>query len=66
MLADVEAAFSRNRGLAFFDRFIDELLDASALQADQMVVVAALIEFEYRFVGLKMMTHQKPGLFELR
>jgi outer membrane protein assembly factor BamE len=37
----------------------------AALHADQMVVMLALIEFEHRFVGFKMVTDQQSRLLKL-
>ena len=43
-----------------------ELLDAAALQADQVVVVPALVQLEHRLAGLEMLARQQAGLLELR
>ena len=66
VLVDFEAALARDLGLPLFDLGVEELLDAAALQAHEVIVVAALIEFEHGLAGLEMMTHQQPGLLELR
>src|SRR5450432_1122124 len=66
MLADLEAAIAGDLGLPLFDLRVEKLLDASALHADEMVVVAALVELEHRLARLEMMTDQKAGLLELR
>jgi len=50
VLADFKAAFERNGGLAFLNGLVEELLHAAALQADQVVMVTALVEFKNRFV----------------
>ena len=43
-----------------------DVRDAAALQADEMVVVSALIQLKDRLVSLKMVPDQQTGLFELR
>ena len=62
---DGEAAFLGDAGLAFFDFGVEELLDLAALQADQMVVVVALVQLEHRLVAVEVVAHQKTGLLEL-
>ena len=49
MVVDGEAAVLGDLFLTLFYFRVVELFDMAALQADQMVVVAALIEFEDRF-----------------
>src|SRR6188474_2043765 len=66
MPAQLEAALLRDVALALLDLGVVELLDAAALQADQVVVVAALVELEDRLAGLEMLARQQPGLLELR
>ena len=65
VVVDGEAAFLGDAGLAFFDFGVEELLDLAALQADQMIVVVALVEFEHRLVAVEVVAHQQPGLLEL-
>jgi outer membrane protein assembly factor BamE len=60
-----EAARARDLGLALLDVGVVELLDPAALQAQQVVVVAALVQLEYRFAGLEMLTGEETGLLEL-
>ena len=66
VLGDPEAALARDRGLPLFDPRIVELLDAAALQADEMVVMVALVQLEHRLAGLEMVANQKTRLLELR
>lgn len=65
VFANFESAFGGDRGLPPFNGLVEELLDATALQADEVVMVAALIEFEDGFVGFKVVTDQQAGLFKL-
>lgn len=65
MIVDREAALLGNAVLALLDFSVDELFDFAALQADQMIVVVAMIEFEYRLVAIEMVAHQQARLLEL-
>jgi dihydroxyacetone kinase DhaKLM complex PTS-EIIA-like component DhaM len=65
VVVDREAAFLGDAVLAFLDFGVEEFLDLAALQADQMVVVVALVEFEHRLVAVEMMADQQSGLLEL-
>ena len=65
MLANREAAFFGDFLLALFDFGVEELFYAAALQTDEVIVMAALVEFEYGFTALEMMADQQAGLFEL-
>src|SRR3990170_8606267 len=47
VVVDLEAALFRDLDLPLFDRGIVKLLDMAALDAHQMVVVPALVEFEH-------------------
>src|ERR1700746_823579 len=66
VLGDREAAFLRDLELALLDLGIEEFLDATALQANQMIVVPALVELEHRLARLEVMAHQQTRLLELR
>ncbi len=52
--------------LSDFYRGIEELFYMAALQAHDMVVMCAAVEFEDRFPAFEMMLHQQPRLLELR
>jgi len=54
-----------NAGLTFFDFPVIKLFDLAALQTDQMVVMVAMIEFEYGLVAVEVMTDQQARLLEL-
>jgi hypothetical protein len=49
-----------------FYRGIEELFYMAALQAHDVVVMCAAVEFEDRFPAFEMMLHQQPCLLELR
>ena len=65
MLADSEAAIFGDFFLALFDFGVEEFFYAAALQAHQVIVVAALIEFEHSFAAFKVVADQESGLLEL-
>ena len=54
------------RVLALLDLGVVELLDPAAVQAHQVVVVRALVEFVDRLAALEMAAGQDAGLLELR
>ena len=66
MLADLEPALAGDSGLALLDLGIEEFLDAAALQAHQVIVVAALIELEHSLARFEVMPYQQACLLELR
>ncbi len=63
---DGEAAFLGDTMLPLLDFGVDKFLDFPALQTDQMVVVIAVVEFEYGLVAIEMVAHQQASLLELR
>ena len=65
VLANLEAALARDFSLSLFDLRVIEFFDLAALHAHQMVMVFALIEFEYRFGYFEVMTFQQSSLFKL-
>lgn len=65
MLADAEASLGGDLGLAPLDLGVVELDHLPAVGADQMVMVATLVELEHRAVAFEVVTHQHPGLLEL-
>jgi hypothetical protein len=66
VLADLEPALAGDSGLALLDLGIEEFLDAAALQAHQVIVVAALIELKHRLARFEVMPYQQACLLELR
>ncbi len=54
-----------NAVLPVFNFCVKKLLNPPAIQANQVVMVLAFIEFEHRFAALKMAAAQNTGLFKL-
>ena len=52
--------------LALFDFLVDEFFHAAAIEADQVVVVRAGVQFKDGLARLEMVTVQQAGLLELR
>ena len=65
VLLDDETAFARNALLAAFDFLVVELFDVSALDADQVIVVRAVLFFVDGLAGFKMAAVEQAGLFKL-
>jgi len=63
---DGETAFLGDAVLALLDFGVEEFLDLAALQADQVIVVVAVIQLEHGLVAVEMVAHQQSGLLELR
>src|SRR5688572_8095304 len=61
----LEAALLGNRTLALLDLGVVELLDPAALQADQVIVVTALAQFEHRLARLEVLASEQAGMLEL-
>jgi hypothetical protein len=51
---EIEAEARGNLRLAFLDSLIGELLDPSAVLADDVVMVLALVNLEYRRAALEV------------
>src|SRR2546429_8979984 len=66
MAVQREAARTRDLVLAPLDLAVVELLDATALQAHEVVVVAAFVQLEHRLAGLEGLAREQAGLLELR
>src|SRR5690606_1831600 len=66
VIGDLEAPLGRHLLLPLLDDVVVELLDAAALQADHMVMVVALGEFEHRLVAFEVMALNNTGTLELR
>src|SRR5215471_12702683 len=66
VLRDLESAVACNLRLPLLDFGVVELLDPSALKANQVVVMMPFIQLEDRLPGLEMMTDEKARLLELR
>src|SRR5258706_1463824 len=66
VVVDREAAVLGDLDLALLDVGVVELLDAAALQAHEVVVVAALVQLVDRLAALEMVAYQQARLLELR
>ncbi len=65
MILDVVLHSGRDRSLALFDTGVHELFHLAAVQTDDVVVVLALVQFEYSGRALEMMTAHESVGFEL-
>lgn len=52
--------------LAFFDFVVGKFDHFAAIGADQMVVMVAIVEFEYCLAAIELTAHENACLFELR
>lgn len=66
MIADREAQPLGDRRLTLFYPGIHELFDAAAVQADDMIVMRALVELEHRHAVLEVMAGHETCSLELR
>ncbi len=62
---DAEATLLSRFTLAFLDFFIAELLHPATLQADDVIMVIAVIQLKHRLVCFEVMPYQQPGLLKL-
>ena len=65
MIGDLEASLHGNITLTLFNGFIDKLFNLTALHADNMIMVLALIHFEDGMPTLKMVAGNQTGAFKL-
>lgn len=65
MLANGKAVLGGDFFLAGLDGRIVELLDMTALQANDVIMMFALVKLKHRFAAFKMVSHQQSGFFEL-
>lgn len=65
MILERKAAVVGNRMLAALDLGVDEFLDPTAVETDQMVVMAALVKLEQRPSGLKRAAFEQASLLKL-
>src|SRR6185312_10198982 len=66
VVVDREAAVARDLLLALLDLGIVELLHAAAMEAHEVVVVAALVQLIDRLPALEVVADEEPRLLELR
>lgn len=65
MVVDCETALFGHALLTLLDFRVQELLDTATLQANDVVVVAPLIQLENGFAAFKMVTRKKAGGLKL-
>ena len=65
MVGELKAFVLGNGFLQLFNLGFIKLLDTATIQAHQMVVVLAFVEFKHRLAAFKVRSAQKPGLFKL-
>lgn len=65
MILQMETALARNFDLAPLDLGIVELFDVPAFDADDVIVVSALFQFEDRLAAFEVVPDEESGLFEL-
>ena len=65
MFLDGESQFIGDLALALLDCVVIKLLDPAATDADDMVVVTAAVEFEYRMTALEIVPLHQSRRFEL-
>ena len=66
VIIDSESSLMRDAPLSMLDLRVVELFHAATLQADQMIVMTAFVEFKNRLAGIEMVALQQTGLLELR
>ena len=65
MILDLETTVFRDFFLPLLDLRINELFDMTALHADEVVMMSALIELEHGLAALKVVTDQQASLLKL-
>jgi hypothetical protein len=66
MVSQFEVHFGGNLGLAMFNDFVLEFFDVATLDANEVVMMIASVEFEDRVATLKMVSDDETGCFKLR
>jgi hypothetical protein len=66
MLLEPEAALLRDGLLAIFDFGVEKLLDETAVDAHEMVVVGPFVQLKNRFARFEIAACEKSCLLELR
>jgi hypothetical protein len=66
VIVNGEAAIRCSFFLTVFDFFIVKLFHSSALQANDVIVMPVLLEFENGLAAFEVMAHEQAGLLELR
>src|SRR3984885_15158609 len=65
VIADLETQTLRHRVLALFDAAVHELFHAPAVHTHDVIVMAALVEFEHRHTAFEMMARDEARGLEL-
>ena len=66
MVCQREAEFRGNFMLPLFDFGIDKFLNPATLQAQNMIMMIALIQLENRLPAFEMVSFDQAGRFKLR
>src|SRR5260363_297253 len=66
MVMQCKTAAFGNILLALLNLGIIEFFHLSAIDANEMIVMRAFVQFKYRFAGLKMLAREQTRLFKLR
>jgi hypothetical protein len=66
VIANIEAQSLGDGGLALFDTGVHELFDASAVKANDVIVVGAMVELEHRHSVFEVVPRDQTRSFELR
>ncbi len=65
VVTDLEAALFGDLGLPCLNFRIIKLFDAATLKANEMIVMAAFVEFKNRFSGIEVVPFEQAGLLKL-
>ncbi len=65
VVGELHLVFLGDGFLPLLDHLVDEFHHLAALQTDQVIVVAAVVEFEHGMAAFEMVAQHEAGLFEL-
>lgn len=65
VILNLEASLHRHPALALFDGFIEKFDNLAALNANHMVVVRFIVQFEYRTSTFEVVTNDEPRRLKL-
>ncbi len=65
MVSELEVHSLSNLGLTLFNGFVLKFFDMAALDAHQVIMMIAAVQFEDRVAALKMVTHDQAGGLKL-
>lgn len=66
MIDQIESFFRGNLSLSFFDLWVIEFLDKATIQANQVIVMGAFIQFKDGLAGFEMTAGKNARLLKLR